>query len=185
MIEEKKQDPASKLEQGYIQMFLGKLEPMQESRWTILFSSKYSLKKWLNGSKDNFYIFNAKWCYKILLWCIQFWVYQIPRDWKQKKIKYGHNEVLLSSWVDVNLSLNQIQSIKLVILRSDKQDKQFDQASFQNHENCVFQIRKIYNINIKSLEIPKGLKMLDLFFVLHITKAIWPWSFFSLSLKNF
>ena len=32
MIEEKKQDPASKLEQGYIQMFLGKLEPMQESR---------------------------------------------------------------------------------------------------------------------------------------------------------
>ena len=32
IIEDKKQDPASKLEQGYIQMFLGKLEPMQESR---------------------------------------------------------------------------------------------------------------------------------------------------------
>ena len=33
MMEDKKQDPASKLEQGYIQMFLGKLEPMQESRY--------------------------------------------------------------------------------------------------------------------------------------------------------
>lgn len=45
MIEEKKQDPASKLEQGYIQMFLGKLEPMQESRLVQLKKCMSELQK--------------------------------------------------------------------------------------------------------------------------------------------
>ena len=38
-------DPASKLEQGYIQMFLGKLEPMQESRLVQLKQCMAELQK--------------------------------------------------------------------------------------------------------------------------------------------
>ena len=39
------QDPASKLEQDYIQMFLGKLEPMQESRLVQLKQCMNELQK--------------------------------------------------------------------------------------------------------------------------------------------
>lgn len=39
------QDPASKLEQDYIQMFLGKLEPMQESRLVQLKQCMAELQK--------------------------------------------------------------------------------------------------------------------------------------------